>query len=74
AVSSKIQYRSPASSRRGISLIHSEIWVHPWHSKTTTAGAAGPRSDGYSATIVCGQLIAGYALKDLKAWSEGGNK
>ena len=37
-------------------------------------GAAGPRSDGYSATIVCGQLMAGYALKDLKAWSEGGTK
>ncbi len=37
-------------------------------------GAAGPRSDGYSATIVCGQLIAGAALRDLKAWSEGGKK
>ena len=37
-------------------------------------GAAGPRSDGYSATIVCGQLIAGSALRDLKAWSEGGKK
>ena len=37
-------------------------------------GAAGPRSDGYSATIVCGQLIAGSALRDLKAWSEGGTK
>ncbi len=37
-------------------------------------GAAGPRSDGYSATIICGQLIAASALKDLKTWSEGGNK
>ena len=37
-------------------------------------GAAGPRSDGYSATIICGQLIAANALKDLKTWSEGGNK
>ena len=37
-------------------------------------GAAGPRSDGYSATIVCGQMLAGAALRDLKAWSEGGNK
>ena len=37
-------------------------------------GAAGPRSDGYSATITCGQLVAGNALRDLKAWSEGGNK
>jgi prolycopene isomerase len=36
-------------------------------------GAAGPRSDGYSATIVCGQLIAGSALRDLAAW-EGGKK
>jgi hypothetical protein len=35
-------------------------------------GAAGPRSDGYSATIICGQLMAFNALKDLKEWSEGG--
>ena len=36
-------------------------------------GAAGPRGDGYSATIICGQLMAANALKDLKEW-EGGNK
>ncbi len=32
-------------------------------------GTAGPRGDGYSATYICGQLIAKLALKDL---SEGG--
>ena len=37
-------------------------------------GAAGPRSDGYTASIICGQLMAGSALRDLKAWSEGGAK
>ena len=36
-------------------------------------GAAGPRGDGYSATIICGQLMAANALKDLKEW-EGGDK
>ena len=36
-------------------------------------GAAGPRGDGYSATIICGQLMAANALKDLKAW-EGGEQ
>ena len=36
-------------------------------------GAAGPRGDGYSATIICGQLMAANALKDLKEW-EGGNR
>ena len=36
-------------------------------------GAAGPRGDGYSATIICGQLMAANALKDLNEW-EGGNK
>ena len=34
-------------------------------------GAAGPRGDGYSATIICGQLMAANALRDLKEW-EGG--
>ncbi len=29
-------------------------------------GAAGPRGDGYSASMVCGQLMALNALKDLK--------
>lgn len=29
-------------------------------------GAAGPRGDGYSAAMVCGQLMALNALKDLK--------
>ena len=37
-------------------------------------GAAGPRSDGYTASIICGQLMAASALRDLKAWSEGGAK
>ncbi len=36
-------------------------------------GTAGPRGDGYSATIICGQLVAAAALGDLKAWAEGGN-
>ena len=35
-------------------------------------GAAGPRGDGYSAAMICGQLMALNALKDLKA-EEGGN-
>lgn len=33
-------------------------------------GAAGPRGDGYSATLICGQLMALNALKDLR--EEGG--
>jgi hypothetical protein len=37
-------------------------------------GAAGPRGDGFSAAIICGQLMAFNAIKDLNAWSEGGNK
>ncbi len=37
-------------------------------------GAAGPRSDGYTASMICGQLMAGNALLDLKKWSEGGNQ
>lgn len=37
-------------------------------------GAAGPRGDGYSAAVICGQLIALNALKDMKEWEEGGNK
>ena len=36
-------------------------------------GAAGPRGDGYSAAVICGQLMAANALKDMKAWEEGGN-
>ena len=36
-------------------------------------GAAGPRGDGYSAAIICGQLMAANAIKDLNDWSEGGN-
>ena len=36
-------------------------------------GAAGPRGDGYSAAVICGQLMAANALKDLKSWEEGGN-
>ena len=36
-------------------------------------GAAGPRGDGYSAAVICGQLMAANALKDLKAEEEGGN-
>ncbi len=35
-------------------------------------GAAGPRGDGYSASMVCGQLMALNALKDLKEM--GGRK
>ena len=35
-------------------------------------GAAGPRGDGYSAAMICGQLMAANALKDLS--EEGGNK
>ena len=34
-------------------------------------GADGPRGDGYSASYICGQLIARLALKDL---AEGGTK
>ena len=33
-------------------------------------GAAGPRGDGYSAAIICGQLMAGSAIKELN--EEGG--
>ena len=33
-------------------------------------GAAGPRGDGYSAALICGQLMALNALKDLR--EEGG--
>ena len=36
-------------------------------------GAAGPRGDGYSAAVICGQLMAFNAIKDLAAWEEGGN-
>ena len=36
-------------------------------------GAAGPRGDGYSATMVTGSLIGKLAVKDLNEWaSEGG--
>ena len=35
-------------------------------------GTSGPRGDGYSATIICGQLVAASALNDLKTWAEGG--
>ena len=35
-------------------------------------GAAGPRSDGYSAAVICGQLMAKTAIRILDA--EGGNK
>lgn len=28
-------------------------------------GTSGPRGDGYSATMICGQMMAGYALKEL---------
>ena len=35
-------------------------------------GAAGPRGDGYSAAMICGQLMAANALKDLKEEAEGG--
>lgn len=34
-------------------------------------GTSGPRGDGYSATYICGQLIARLALKDM---AEGGAK
>lgn len=34
-------------------------------------GTSGPRGDGYSATYICGQLIAKLAIKDL---NEGGTK
>lgn len=34
-------------------------------------GTAGPRGDGYSATYICGQLIAKLAIKEL---NEGGTK
>ncbi len=34
-------------------------------------GADGPRGDGYSASYICGQLLAKLALKDL---AEGGNQ
>ena len=37
-------------------------------------GAAGPRGDGYSAAVICGQLMALNALKDMKEWEEGGNQ
>ena len=33
-------------------------------------GAAGPRGDGYSAAMICGQLMAFNAIKDLN--EEGG--
>ena len=36
-------------------------------------GAAGPRGDGYSAAMICGQLMALNAIKDMKSWEEGGN-
>ena len=36
-------------------------------------GAAGPRSDGYTASMICGRLMAANALRDLKTW-EGGAK
>ena len=36
-------------------------------------GAGGPRGDGYSASYICGQLMARLALKDMAEW-EGGNK
>ena len=35
-------------------------------------GAAGPRGDGYSAAMICGQLMAASAIKELNA-EEGGN-
>ena len=35
-------------------------------------GAAGPRGDGYSSAMICGQLLALLAVKDLD--NEGGNK
>ena len=35
-------------------------------------GAAGPRGDGYSASYICGQLMAKLAIKDLS--EKGGNK
>ncbi len=34
-------------------------------------GTSGPRGDGYSATYICGQLVAKLAIKDL---NEGGTK
>ena len=37
-------------------------------------GAAGPRSDGFTASMICGQLMAGSALMDLKKWKEEGGK
>lgn len=36
-------------------------------------GAAGPRGDGYSAAVICGQLMALNALKDLNEEAAGGN-
>ena len=33
-------------------------------------GAAGPRGDGYSAAVICGQLMAASAIKELD--EEGG--
>lgn len=37
-------------------------------------GAAGPRGDGYSATLICGSLIGKLALKDLREWQQGGEQ
>ena len=37
-------------------------------------GAAGPRSGGFTASMICGQLMAGSALMDLKKWKEEGGK
>lgn len=36
-------------------------------------GAAGPRSLGYSATYLTGQMMARLALKDMQEW-EGGDE
>ncbi|NLC72797.1 MAG: NAD(P)/FAD-dependent oxidoreductase [Ruminococcaceae bacterium] len=35
-------------------------------------GAAGPRGDGYNSAMLCGQLIASLAVRDLDSWKEGG--
>ena len=37
-------------------------------------GAAGPRGDGYSGSMITGSLLGKLALKDLREWEEGGAK
>ncbi|MCR5575730.1 MAG: NAD(P)/FAD-dependent oxidoreductase [Oscillospiraceae bacterium] len=37
-------------------------------------GAAGPRGDGYAASMICGRLMALNAALDMKKWKEEGGK